>query len=61
MLRRPTMLIPAAPAPTGARLSVKSARAQSQLQFLRTRLLPGLLLLAFTAGCALLSVTRSPP
>ena len=53
MLRRPTMLIPAAPAPTGARLSVKSARAQSQLQLLRTRLLPGLLLLALTAGCAL--------
>ena len=60
MLRRPTMLIPAAPAPTGARLSVKSARAQSQLQLLRTRLLPGLLLLAFTAGCALTEPIARP-
>ena len=60
MLRRPTMLIPAAPAPTGARLSVKSARAQSQLQLLRTRLLPGLLLLAFTAGCALTKPIARP-
>ena len=43
MLRRPTMRLPAAPAPTGARLSVKPPRAQSQPQVLRSRLLPGVL------------------